>query len=118
MRRGLRGEKTLGRSAEARKQPSGNETQLCAPRPIGQGSQVGVDGGEHLPSLLKRCLLWETSLKAGGGHSQRNRHPTTLGLYLLSPGPLHSPALQVRYWAWPFSKALTESRATWALLTR
>lgn len=68
--------------------------------------------------LPEEHLLWETSPKAGGSHGQWNQHPTTSGLHLLSPGPLHSPDLQVRYWAWPFSKALTESRAAWALFTR
>lgn len=31
---------------------------------------------------------------------------------------LSSPSEQVRYWLWPFSRALTVSRAAWARLTK
>lgn len=35
-----------------------------------------------------------------------------------SSPPLLSPDLEARYRVWPFSRALTASRAAWALLTR
>lgn len=82
------------------------------------GGRAGLmgQGGQRIPAyLLKRRLLWEPP------HRQQQQplkwHNSASGL-CSTPPAWHSPDLEVRYWAWPFSRALTVSRAACALLIR
>lgn len=85
---------------------------LCDPWPEGliSGTRLGLPG--EAPVVGNRPESRRRQWPVGPGHHRWRPLPC--------PGrpQLHSPALEIRYWAWPFSRALTASRAAWALLTR
>lgn len=91
-------------------------------------SRAGVTSGSVLPLLRAQGSEWQQASWRGVYHS-KNHHPTHTHLAALASGALQklqvhstfhlsSPSEQVRYWLWPFSRALTVSRAAWARLTK